>query len=794
MRKLRDLIADNEDWLIDRVVSYAKEQGYTEFTSTLKEAWRASICGLSEPLITALDVYDAPPEFSAHEDFARHPIAAFGVEQARQHRARGVTLSLFLGLTKYYRQAYTDLIASQGFPAEDQAFYRTFIERFFDLIELGFCSEWSNVSESDKLGEIQERNRVITNEKNKYLTIFESLNDPVILLDETGAIQNLNYAAHALFIGPDDPGAIYYGNGERISLEDQIDALIARGDGSESFDVPLETKSGERHFHVRVQRMLDISEKYLGTVLILNDITEHKRARDQAEAANRMKSAFLATMSHEIRTPISGVLGMADLLCDTPLDDQQKHYLSGIATSGNVLMGVLNDILDYSKIEAGVLDLETVDFDLGKVLSEVREVMEPDAAGKSLAFEIEIGNDLPEVVRGDPGKIRQVLLNLTNNAVKFTAAGSVTMRAGRSDTVIRGVPGLRFDVVDTGIGIPETDSERLFEPFTQQDTSTSRLFGGTGLGLTICRRLVQVMGGTIDCRLNDNGGSTFGFEVPLYEGVSGTYGNDRQADTWTSRPLSVLLVEDNAVNRLVSEGFLERRNHDVVAAGDGEEALEILEHRSFDLILLDQRMPGMSGLELLRRLRASPMADRAAIPVIVISASVIPSEMELCLKAGADGFLGKPFTQAELDGAIATCLSDRGMVNPSSGPGHENDATTLIDPAVLKGHLDVLGRDRTGRILAAFFDTTPHVIDDLDHDLGARDFDMVADHAHGLKSAANNVGLVRVADLAAKLEIAARDHDADMSAAIYPELRTTYSRSLAALDRAWSGRTSAAQH
>jgi len=511
MDALRDLIAGREDWLLERVVEYAKQQHYTEFTSTLKEAWWASICGLSEPLMSALEIFDEPPELSASEDYSRNPIAAFGVEQARQHRARGVTLGLFLGLTKYYRQAYVDLVDEGEFSDADRRRYRLFVARFFDLVELGFCTEWASQGESEKLAQIQERNRAITNEKNKYLTIFESLNDPVILLDAGGVARNMNLVGCDLFDESSSPGAVYYGSNPKSLPGRQIEQLAARAADTDRFEQVLETRTGPRCFDIKVQRMLDISEKFVGTVLILNDITEHKRAKEEAEAANRAKSAFLATMSHEIRTPINGVLGMASLLKDTDLTETKNDYVDAITSSGGVLMSVLNDILDYSKIEAQAPEVEAVDFDLADLLDQVVKLTSPAVAAKQLDFSVAVAPEVPAVLNGDPNKLRQILLNLASNAVKFTSEGSVRIGVAPADGGVDGGRDrrarLRFEVIDTGIGIaPGAD---LFKPFTQQDVSTARRFGGTGLGLAICKKLSEALGGRIGFDSEPDNGSTF---------------------------------------------------------------------------------------------------------------------------------------------------------------------------------------------------------------------------------------------------------------------------------------------
>lgn len=785
MKKLQALIAENEDWLIDRVLFYAKEHGYTEFTSTLKEAWRASIQGLSLPLVDALNIYEQPPELDAGADFSTNPIAAFGVKHAIQHRARGVTLKLFLGLNKYYRQTYVDLVMEQHYPTNQQERYRLFVERFFDLVELGCCSEWTNATESTKLLETQERNRTLTNEKNKYLTIFESLNDPVILLDSGGAIQNMNHAAHELFVGSRDPGAIYYGPEQQLTIENQVDFLKKHSDGTDRFETILETSSGPQEFEVRIQRMLDVSDKFLGTVMILNNIAEYKRASELAEAASKTKSAFLATMSHEIRTPINGILGMANLLKDSPLTEHQMDYLDKITSSGEVLMAVLNDILDYSKIEAGVLKLESVDFNLCDVMEQVSELVKPAASKKGLRFSLSIDKQVPCFLLGDPGKIRQILLNLASNAVKFTAAGSVEMEVFRQSDSNKNIPVIHFDVTDTGIGVPRDKIDHLFEPFTQEDASITRLYGGTGLGLAICKKLVTAMEGSITCS-NTGSGSIFSFEIPLREGMPQPAAGELISQVWKPRPLDVLLVEDNEVNMLVAEGFLKRQGHSVTIARSAEEALELLAEKPFELVLMDIRLPGMNGLDAVRQLRAFQDQSRAQTPVIVLSANVVRSEVEKCFVAGANGFLGKPFTPDDMQSAISECLSDHaGIARITNNP---SPAVTklLIDPGVIGQHLELLGPEPAGRIVNAFIETTPGIVSALKEALSSDAYEQIADRAHSLKSAVNNVGLVRTAELARQLEVAAGKRDKSRSVALFALLETDFNQSLLLLEETWA--------
>ncbi len=764
MQSLKRLIEEHEDWLITRVVDYAKTYRYTEYTSTLKEAWRASICGLSGPLISALELYEEPPEIIAGDDFNRHPITAFGIEQARHHRARGITLAQFLGLTKYYHQSYADLVDEMGDSLNDRKKARLFVDRFFDLIEVGFCSEWRSVPEDAKLLEIQNENRQITNEKNKYLTIFESLNDPVVLLDSSYKIQNMNLAAQTLFVGWSEPGAIYYSTEQSIRLESQLDSLIPLAKTKANFQSVLQTNEGARHFDVRVQDMLDISEKFLGTVMLFNDISEHKRAREAAEEANRAKSDFLATMSHEIRTPLNGILGLARLLADTETSERQKNYINGIRSSSEVLRSVINDILDYRKIEAGVLEVEIMDFELSSIVKRVTDAVDATVINKSLDFSVEIDDQLPHALRSDPTKICQILLNLVGNAVKFTEQGRVEVRIRHEEildaTGAKRGNAVRFEVRDTGIGIGETDKARLFEPFTQVGTTRNKfLFGGTGLGLAICRKLTASLGGTIDCEARAEGGSLFWFTVP-YNPVLAADASDKPKliDGTALSGLRILLAEDNPVNRMVTEGYLENLSHKCTSVTNGREALEILDRQSFDLVLMDDRMPVLTGLEALSQLRAHPDPSRANLPVIIHSACITKDEVDRAFTYGADGFLSKPFTPDDLALAIGDCMA----AELQSGPKPEAPDTMeeeapevppdIIDEAQLRQHLKALGKDRTQRIIDAYLTSSSHLIDKIRIATGKDNFDELRHAAHSLKGACGNVGLSYLADLAFDLE------------------------------------------
>ncbi|HYG90084.1 MAG TPA: ATP-binding protein [Azospirillum sp.] len=769
---LRGLVEGGEDWLIHRVLGYAKEHGYAMYSSTLVEAWRSSVCGLSKAILHALDRHQSAPELDAALKYREDSVARFGVEEARAHCTRGIPVALFLGLLKYYRQSYQDLVESADLPIGSERACRRFVDRVFDRVELGLCSEWSGLAETEKIREIQECNVAITREKLKYLTIFESLRDPVIFLDPHGRIENMNNAACHVFGVGTSPGVVYYGNRDLGPLAKRMGDLL-RAAGSESdVECTLETRRGSRRFDVKLRAMLDISERFLGTVVILTDVTDYQRAREEAERANRAKSAFLATMSHEIRTPLNGILGMAQLLQATEPSARQRGYIDAISTSGEALLAILNDVLDYSKIEAGRLEFEAIDFHLDDLLETMRSLTQHQAVRKGVALRLERAPRVPQRLRGDPAKLSQVLLNLIGNAVKFTERGEVVMRVSAERSAPAGRVRLRFAVTDTGIGIEPEARKRLFEAFAQGDTSISRRYGGTGLGLAICKRIVDAMGGTIGAESSLGEGSTFWFVINLDRGSRPAgLPPTAAADGPPVRPLSVLAAEDNEVNAIVLAGLLELGGHRVTVARDGVQAVELAATRDFDLVLMDLRMPGLDGLEATRRIRALPDPRRAGVPIVAITANSQRTRLGDCFAAGMDGFLGKPFRREDLDKALRAALADRPSPPARRAPG-------AMDESVLAEHAELLGHERLARIVEAFRTSSAALLAELRAAAATGNWGAVADRAHALKSASGNVGLTAFAELAKRTEQAA-------DAASAAELDAAYPAALAALDAAY---------
>jgi PAS domain S-box-containing protein len=478
--------------------------------------------------------------------------------------------------------------------------------------------------------------------------VISSINEGMFVIGPDGRVESWNDAAER---GTGLPRQALEGRPLERTLPafaaavEATRAKAGAADATTTHDIALDVDGAIRHLELRVFPF------DAGTTGFFTDVTarikheaELRHARDAAQAAARAKSEFLARMSHEIRTPMNGVLGMSTLLFDTPLTPDQRECATVVHESAEHLMHVIDDILDFSKIEAGKLRIESVPFEMADVLEQALAIVAPSASRKSLALRAEAPRtDVPALL-GDPHRLRQVLINLLGNAVKFTETGSVTLRLSVRE-IANGSAALRIEVLDTGIGIEPKALGRLFSPFEQADGSMTRRFGGTGLGLAITRQLVDLMGGRVGVTSEPGLGSNFWLELTLL--VAAPEIVQGPVPTKEAKPahgLVVLLAEDNPVNIAVAVALLRREGHRVVVANSGEAALAFLERQTFDVVLMDCHMPGMDGFEATRQLRARGLQ----IPVIALTASAMDDERAECFAVGMDDFLAKPLTVTSL--------------------------------------------------------------------------------------------------------------------------------------------------
>ena len=522
----------------------------------------------------------------------------------------------------------------------------------------------------ERLSEQLERVRVSEAQNRLLASMVEQTPDAILSRDMDGVVVTWNNAAGQLFgyTAAEAIGQPLGGLYQAGSSTEELDAIRSRIRSGQRFDIEVKrkTRSGaEIDLWITNSPLRDGSGRQVGAMSVMRDVSlrkQHEReaaaAREAAEAANRAKSEFLANMSHEIRTPMNGVLGMMELVLGTDLTAEQREYLMLASASGKALIGVINDVLAFSKIEAGRLAIDAMEFSPQECIADAVRMLGLTAKQKGLAIECNIERDVPELVIGDPGRVRQILVNLIGNAIKFTSHGGITIGLA-APHLADAVTQLSIAVSDTGIGIPHDKQRTIFDAFTQADGGISRRYGGTGLGLAICARLANLMGGSVAVASEPGKGSTFTVTmrcaVPAARKESAALPDHKATETFstgtstalvTGDPKLILLVEDNTINQRVATRMLEKLGHRVVIASDGVEAVTAFANSHFDLVLMDMQMPVMDGLEATERIRAHEQGPRT--PIIALTANVLPSDRKRCLAAGMDDYLAKPFDSQKL--------------------------------------------------------------------------------------------------------------------------------------------------
>jgi PAS domain S-box-containing protein len=589
-------------------------------------------------------------------------------------------------------------------------------------------------------------------------SLIESHIDALMTTDPTGVITDVNKQMEALtgctrdeLIGA--PFKDYFTDPDRA--EAGIKLVLSQKKVTDYELTACDRDGKQTVVSYNATTFYDRGRTLQGVFAAARDVTERKRveaelqqAKALAESASQTKSDFLASMSHEIRTPMNAIIGIADLLAKTPLSAEQSNYVEIFRRAGDNLLRLINDILDLSKVEASQLELERTAFSLADLIGKVKEMVVMPADDKGLTLLCEIAPEVPDGLIGDPTRLRQILVNLLGNAIKFTESGTVALRIALDGDAFT-TRGIRFSVSDTGIGIPHEQLSSIFERFTQADSSTTRKYGGSGLGLTISRRLVELMGGRVSVESVVGRGSTFAFAIPLEVSTASALRVPAAAGTETAeglRPLRILLVEDSTDNRTITLAYLRDTPYRVDIATNGAVAYEKFIAAGYDLVLMDRQMPVMDGLTATRKIRAWEQENEQAVtPIVALTAAALKGDREKCLAAGCTAYLTKPIKQDVLLQAIRehSLRAVPTQAQDECGP----QGITVHTPPEVAGLVPGFLQNRRNEVVV------------IREALEQGDFKTVAHLAHGMRGAGGSWGFDGISEIGAGMEQAAETAD-----------------------------------